>query len=86
MRADGRGGVLEELRLDGPHDERGLRERRVGRRDGPDAVRAAQPLALFAEGLDDHDRCAAAPAGDKPADDGAGHVAAADECQELFHV
>jgi hypothetical protein len=74
-----RGGVLEGLGLDGPdHDARAL-QRRAGLGLRLDAVVLAQRLARLGPGLDHLDLAGRQALVDQPANDGAGHVAAADE-------
>ena len=85
VRRAGLRGTPEHLRLDDPDDEVGGTERRIGRRDRDDAEALGQPPALAVARLDDDERGRVVAGLHQAADDGARHVAAADECDGAGH-
>jgi hypothetical protein len=78
-RAHRAGGVREGLGLDRPDHHAAARQGRAGLGTGRDAERMRQLGAGFLEGLDDLELVGRRSLLDQAADDGAGHVAAADE-------
>ncbi|MNV43615.1 hypothetical protein D3C71_1353320 [compost metagenome] len=74
-----RGGIFEGLGLDGPHHDAGALQGRARFRLGFDPVVLLQRSARIGPGFDHLDLAGRVALADQPADDGAGHVAAADE-------
>ena len=74
-----RGGVAEGLGFDGPHHQRAAGQRGAGGFLGGDAELLLQAFAGLGPGLDDLDAAGVQALVDQAANDGAGHVAAADE-------
>jgi len=80
------GRFAEDLGLDGPHHQTGLRQRRAGGGQGGDAKVPLQFGGGLGKGFDHGDVLGLHALADQAADDGAGHVAAADECDVCWGV
>ena len=84
MRAGLQCGFVKGLRFDGPDHQRGVGERGVRLRLRVQTKLAGKLVALLGPGFDHLNLSAAHALTKQPADDGAGHVAAADESNALL--
>ena len=76
---------LKDLRFDRPHDHLGRLQKNTWLRLRADAEFAGQPVARLGEGFDHVQLIDRMALRDKALDDGAGHVAPADECDLNAH-
>ena len=86
MVAHRRGGLFEGLGFDRPDDQVCAGQKGAGFGLRLQAEIGCQPGASVCPGFDHIDVCGRKPLAEQPADDGAGHIAAADECNALAHA
>ena len=85
MGSHGQRGLAEGLRLDRPNDHGGLLQKSTGRGLRAHTVAGLQLVPGLGKGLHHLNLARCISLADQAADDGAGHVAAADKCNSLAH-